>query len=460
MNPSRRSASTLPPLPAMDGPDSLGPRAGNGPGGAAELLRRPDVSELGTFRESKMAPIHGWFQYPAGFSYRAVDFVLDWNHVQPRDRVLDPFTGTGTTEVVCKGRGIPSAGTEAHPLVARIARTKVFWDYDYPALRATAERFEAHLRSSRKEAHHESLETVPELLRKCFSPSNLQGLLHVKREIRRQIPPPFLALFEIALMGTLRRASGAATGWPYISPRKRIEERDGVDTFRSQLDRCVRDLHGTPPRFRRTPSDVLEADCRESPFEDASFTFAFTSPPYLNNYDYADRTRLEGYFMDFVRNWGEISEKVRRKLIMSATTQALRSRYRISSIVDPALWKAAPGVAEEIQQKVDQLTERRLKKGGRKSYDVLVGQYFNDLTRSLSETLRVLKPGSRYILILGDSAPYGVHVPTEGYLGQIACGLGFRSYRVMPLRGRGGKWRSNPQRHQVPLKESLLVLER
>jgi DNA modification methylase len=459
-HPPHHPTLILPALPRTGTSAAGRPGTGNGVAEDEGAPPGPDLSELGTFRESKQAPIHGWFQYPAGFSYRAVDWVLDLHRVRPGDRVLDPFTGTGTTQVVCKGRGVPSAGTESHPFVARIAQTKVFWDFDYPALRASAERFQSHLRSSRDEARHESLEGTPDLLLKCFSPSNLQGLLYVKREIRCQVPPPFQALFEVALIGALRRSSGAATGWPYIAPRKRIEERDGIDTFRSQLDRCVRDLCATPPQFRRTPSEVVEGDCRKSPFEDASFTLAFTSPPYLNNYDYADRTRLEGYFMDFVRSWGEISERVRGRLIMSATTQALRSRYRISDIVDPALWKAAPAVAGEIQRKVDELTRRRLERGGRKSYDVLVGQYFNDLARSLSETARLLRPGSRYILILGDSAPYGVHVPTEEYLGQIACGLGFQRYRVVPLRGRGGKWRANPQRHQVPLRESLLILDR
>lgn len=441
--------------------DALSPGAEEGsdprPG---PRLRPPDISEFGTFKDSKAAPIHGWFQYPAGFSYRAVEFALDWNRLGRGDRVLDPFTGTGTTQVVCKGRGIPSAGTEAHPFVARIARTKVFWDYDYAELQEAVGRFQAHLRSSREEARHAAEESVPPLLGKCFSPSNLRGLLYAKQEIHRRVPPPFRDLFEVALIGALRQASGAATGWPYISPRKRITEKDGIDTFLSQLDRCVRDLGGTPPRFRRTPAEVVEGDCRQSPFQDASFTFAFTSPPYLNNYDYADRTRLEGYFTGFARSWGEISQKVREKLVMSATTQVLRSRFRTADILEPAVWDASPAVAEEIQRKVDLLTERRWEKGGRKSYDVLVGQYFNDLTRSLKEAARLLRRGSRYMLILGDSAPYGVHVPTEAYLGRIACGLGFQSYRLFPLRSRGDKWRSNPQRHQVPLKESLLVLER
>jgi hypothetical protein len=61
-------------------------------------------------------------------------------------------------------------------------------------------------------------------------------------------------------------------------------------------------------------------------------------------------------------------------------------------------------------------------------------------------------------LVLGDSAPYGVHIPTEEYLGLLGIGIGFSSYRVHDLRVRGGKWGHNTQRHKVMLKESILTL--
>jgi hypothetical protein len=72
----------------------------------------------------------------------------------------------------------------------------------------------------------------------------------------------------------------------------------------------------------------------------------------------------------------------------------------------------------------------------------------------------VLKPGGSFLLILGDSAPYGVYIPTDTYLGEIGKALGFVSYDVEELRTRGGKWKDNPQRHSVPLKECILTLRK
>jgi hypothetical protein len=101
-----------------------------------------------------------------------------------------------------------------------------------------------------------------------------------------------------------------------------------------------------------------------------------------------------------------------------------------------------------------------LQKGGKKSYDLMVAGYFNDMLPMMQQVYRVLKPGAAFFLILGDSAPYGVHIPTEEYLGQLGQAIGFRSYTLQSLRERGGKWKANPQRHSVMLKEGLLILQK
>ncbi len=415
----------------------------------------PD-GEVGTFKDNKSAPIHRWFQYPAGFSYRAVVHALDRFPLPPGGAVYDPFAGTGTTLVVCKGRGVRSVGVEAHPLVARIARTKVAWEVDLKALRSEAERF---LRSlpARPPAGR-SLDRLPELVRKCYSRDNLARLLAI-REHLGTLPAPMHDVFEVALVGTLRSASAAATGWPYIAPRKRIQEREAYRTYGEALHRCVEDLGSTPPEGRSVEARVLEADARDPPIRPGTVDLAFTSPPYLNNYDYADRLRLETYFLGMAQNWAEISERFRSRLVVSATTQVQRQDGPPEERVMRAVHRVAPEVAAELAEKVRTLSEVRHHRRGKKNYDLMVARYFEDMTRAIGATRRVLRPGAHFVLILGDSAPYGVPIPTEEYLGRIGVGLGFRHYTLEPLRARGGKWRSNPQRHHVPLKESWLILE-
>lgn len=91
---------------------------------------------------------------------------------------------------------------------------------------------------------------------------------------------------------------------------------------------------------------------------------------------------------------------------------------------------------------------------------MLVSGYFNDMYNVLSDCYRVLKKGKSAVLVLGDSAPYGVHVQTERLLGEIGVGIGFRDFQIQQLRTRGDKWSANPQRHHVALQETILTLRK
>jgi hypothetical protein len=107
---------------------------------------------------------------------------------------------------------------------------------------------------------------------------------------------------------------------------------------------------------------------------------------------------------------------------------------------------------------IGQLSELRQTKAGKKTYDYMVAGYFEDMLKVVQEAYVVLKPGSQFILVLGDSAPYGVHVPTEEFIGRLAVAVGFSGYDVEVIRARGEKWAHNTQRHKMPLRESILTI--
>jgi DNA modification methylase len=138
---------------------------------------------------------------------------------------------------------------------------------------------------------------------------------------------------------------------------------------------------------------IVNGDSRDTTAHIGNNTVSciFTSPPYLNNFDYADRTRLETYFFGWTKNWGEITEQVRSKLIMSATTQINRGQYSEDDILLDEFKKTAPIITKHLQDKINKLSKVRLEKGGKKSYDILVGGYFNDMYLVLKDCFRILK---------------------------------------------------------------------
>jgi len=428
--------------------------------------------ELGTFKDSLRSPVHRWFTYPAGFSFKAVEETFRVYDIKPGMSIYDPFGGTATTNIVASQNGVHSFGVEAHPFVHFVGHTKLYWDFTFPDLLKQIDTLIVSIKSSLRTQGITSIPVksiFPELVCKCYSKEKL-AYLYICREAINSLPlSPFRDFAKLGLTNLLRSISDVHTGWPYIAPKKeRRPMTQGVDVdvvgkLRDQLYTMYGDLReicraGEPAG---KASFILgDSRLRQDVIDNEAVDLVFTSPPYLNNYDYSDRTRLEMYFWDEAKNWGDITRNVRSRLIMSATTQISRTDYTKGKLLSDEFLTAVPDVATELNPKVDSLTHLRLQKGGKKSYDIMVAGYFNDMLKVFRETFRVLKPGASFLLILGDSAPYGVHIPTDIYLGEVGKAVGFARYKIEDLRERGGKWRDNPQRHHVALKESILTLEK
>lgn len=423
-------------------------------------------TQYGTFRESMRAPVHGWFTYPAGYSYRLVEVKIAEAGLNKDSLVLDPFLGSGTTAVAAKFMGIPSIGYEAHPFVQQIASAKLNWSVNTQELREVIDSY-AHTATNKlsKIGEKIDLSKVPELLPKCYSDKTLRELLGLWKLAQETIvDPAHLLFFKVAMTHTLRVVSSAGTGWPYIAPSKFAEkkvDRPALPNLLKRLDQMVLDLEYVQGgRIGNAKATLVSGDSRNmSKVKDASVDLVVTSPPYLNNFDYADRTRLEMYFFGDAVSWGDITAKVRDKLVIAATTQVNGSSLP-EGMLKAEIRDAAPKIHKDLMKTIYALgVEKKLKKG-KKNYDWMVAGYFNGIFDILAECARTVKVGGEMNWVLGDSAPYGIHIPTEKFIGDLALELGFSSYSEEILRTRGDKWKNNPQRHGVALQESIITIIR
>jgi len=426
-------------------------------------------SEWGTFKDSLKAPVHRWFTYPAGFSYKAVEHSIERYGIVQGQTIYDPFMGSGTTNLTAKTLGINSIGTEAHPFVYQITRAKLNWDIEPESIKAFIELVQKMLLKKSDALKTKDLQDeFPELILKCYEKKTLYDLWALRELVAFNLEDGFIKdFFFVVVTAMLRNVSIAATGWPYIAPNKLKTssiDKDILFEFTSLSRQMANDIqaikHISKDRYKQSTHKLINGDSRntKSDIQDESADHVFTSPPYLNNFDYADRTRLELYFWGQAKSWGDISEKIRTVLMTSATTQINRSDIRYE--INDEFSKECPKVTEFIAENVEKLAKNRITKGGKKSYDLMVAGYFNDMYQIIKDVHRVMKPKTKALFVLGDSAPYGIHIPTDKLIGDIGLGVGFSSYEIEVLRTRGDKWKANPQRHSIPLREGVVILSK
>ena len=84
-----------------------------------------------SYQLSKKDIIHSWLKYKEGFSADLVNTLLDEMNLKPKNVIMDPFFGSGTTGLVCKIRGFNSIGYDVMPIstISIKAKTAIF-DYD------------------------------------------------------------------------------------------------------------------------------------------------------------------------------------------------------------------------------------------------------------------------------------------------------------------------------------------
>jgi hypothetical protein len=411
------------------------------------------VARSGTFVDNMALPVHRWFRYSAGFAAEWVGQVLDGWHLGAGHVVLDPFAGSGTVPVVCDGRGIRSVGVEAHPMVARICKAKLSWN-------TPVDRF-ARFASEVIERSHgveRTLAAHPSLIQRSFDADALAALDVLKAAwLALDDKSPESELVWLAITAILRQTASAGTAqWQYILPNKTKSKVVPPQlAFQQQLEVMKADMRWMQALAANSIAELFGGDARRlSDFVTQQADAVITSPPYANNYDYADALRFEMTFWGEVAGWGDIHDKVRKHLIVSSSQHSSHERLVLDDLLNA---DEVEPIRAELAAVTTQLASVREDHGGKKHYHTMIAAYCRDIAQVLQQLRVVCRPGAHMCWVIGDSAPYGVYAPIEKWIGELSLAAGFTSYRFEKLRDRNIKWKN--RKHRVPLKEGLLWIE-
>lgn len=414
--------------------------------------RRAALETSSTFKDNLALPVHRWFKYSAGFSALWVRDLLQRARAEGHSTVLDPFMGSGTVVLEGERGNFEALGLERQPFVLRVARAKLAWRSDARTFQQLARQV---LQRADEVLSPVKLDRYPELIHRCFSTEALQEL-DALRTSWAEVDDGCSAseLVWLTLVAILRDCSGVGTAQSqYVLPNQtRRIAGTPLTLFAKKARMVAEDMLVRQTKPTGVPGVALDDDARTcSRIPSGWAHLIITSPPYANNFDYADATRLEMSFLGDVSGWGDLHE-VRDRLVRSCSHHAGRlSSEHIEDMLTDELLEPIVG---ELAPVFRQLDHERQRRRGRKKYHALAVAYFHDMARVWKALRRVAAPGAEVCFVVGDSAPYGVHLPVERWLGRLAESAGFTDFRFEKTRDRNVKWRN--RKHRVPLHEGRL----
>jgi DNA modification methylase len=404
----------------------------------------------GTFSKSMSQYIHNWYRYSAGFSSEWVNEVIYREKKKGRTHVLDPFAGSGTVLLESEKCGVLSIGIESHPYIARIAKAKLQW-------RENPEQFKkyANIIIEQSEKLKPNIDHYPALIKKCY-PTDILERLDVLRQsvLLNDDNSPISELTWLALASILRSCSPVGTAqWTYVLPNKsKAKVIDPYDAFCSKVKLMAKNMVSMQKVATSSSATLFQEDARECNSVPNNWaSLIITSPPYANNYDYADATRLELCFFGEIRGWGDLQSTIRKHLIRSCTQHISPISKDTYKMIESPVLKP---IRDELYEICKNLDEEKKNHGGKKQYSTMVAAYFLDLANVWLTLRRVTSDNALACFVIGDSAPYGIYVPVDRWLGDLAINAGFASYEFEKIRDRNVKWKN--RKHRVPLHEGRL----
>ncbi len=383
---------------------------------------------------------HNFHSFPAKFPPQLPrKFIAGLTDVG--DVVLDPMVGSGTTIVEAFLAGRRGVGFDIDPLALTISKVKVTPIDVGPAIDAGQKILEK-AESSLKER-----EKTEQTLRQRWNSKTqqfvdywfaretqieLQALASAIEEIA---DPDLKIFFQLAFSSTIITKSGGvslALDLAHTRPHraKVIMTHDGkvivgkervndpsprikflTKTLRPALaefaKRLERNLDGIQmPASGRFEPMIGSGDAQSLPLPTDSVDLIVTSPPYASNaIDYMRAHKFSLVWMGYPI--GDLGRK--------------RKEYIGGEAVTDIEFAELPDVAAAIVAEI-------AKVDGKKSR--VLHRYYSEMTRTLQEMFRVLKPGKVAIVVVGNSTMRGQDTRTDICLADIGKTVGFEVPRI------------------------------
>jgi len=384
----------------------------------------------GTFQKNKNEPIHRWYPFTEGYSDKFVISIIK-EFADKSTYLVDPFAGSGTTLVTASRYGLKSGYCEINPFLKFVIETKV-----NSTVRLYRSGINVSLQIERlvntltpKEIEKISITHSPSEFDRYFKVNNLLTLLKLKKHIESFfVKNPDLKNISLLILSSLlvevsllKRAGDLR--YKRKNEMKEFSEEDIIKMFKNRLYWVIEDFEKEIPL--KTSTDFISEDALISKPKNKFSDLIVTSPPYLNGTNYIRNTKLELWFLGFLKN--KSLADYHHKGVPSGINHVSLNR-RIQNELPSSMLK----VVKELEHST---YDRRIPK--------LILQYFDDMAQFFKNLSSYVLPTGYILIDIGDSIFAGVHIPTHDFLIVLAEKYGFRlenQYMIRSRRSRNGKY--------------------
>ncbi len=381
-----------------------------------------------TFKYNQKQGRHGWVRLTPAYSVKVVERILDENPTV--SHVLDPFSGTGTTGLVCATRGMDCNLYDINPFLVWLASVKTT-NYTTHELDQAKRAANSVIAEARNLVDSPSLWVPPiSNIQRWWSAPRLSVLAKLFHELNLQRPKRSSTtdLLLVAFCRLIIQWSNAAFNHQSMSfkdewtlPFKFDEEEEIFQSY----SRAVQDvIHSArQPLSGRVEVKLVDARDIQQPMTGVSYDCIITSPPYPNRMSYIRELRPYMYWLGYLNNGREAGE---------LDWQAIGGTWGIATSKLQS-WTPQPIELPQLNPILEGISRQSAVLAN------YVHKYFVDISGHLKNLYQALSPNARLYYIVGNSKFYDTLVPVEKLYAQLMQQHGYTSVTIEPLRKRNSK---------------------
>jgi hypothetical protein len=385
-----------------------------------------------TFKHNLKHGRHGWLRLTPAYSVKLVSDILDGKTLAAK--VIDPFSGTGTTPLCAAYLGLKSTGLEINPFLVWFSSVKA--RMFHPAVIQTAQEMGSSITEASSSSKSPKLDPPPiHNISRWWNKEELEYLCKLKACIctATENMTEERDLLLVAFCRTVIALSNAAFNHQSMSfksnnnsPQLFDSQRDHPTVFQKELAfvlDCAADNPNTTPC-------IITGDARQaSRYVRDKYDILITSPPYPNRISYIREMRPYMYWLGYLTNGrdaGELDWQAIGGTWGIATSRLTDWKPSKNAFVPNALKKAISGISRRENANGVLLAN-------------YVSKYFDDIWHHIIDVPKVLNDCAEVHYIVGNSSFYGILLPVEEIYRDMLEHAGFKNVQILRIRKRNSK---------------------